>query len=128
MKATILPYSLSIILTKANQATVSMMTKGCMVASGVFLIFTTHIYQYFSVFFLFALVGDEPEVFFPKYFKTAILHAAHFRRVVKTRSLQRRTLKSIRNGNSLGLNCKQCSVGKLGDKHLNSSKRIVLTQ
>ena len=31
----------------------------------------------------FALFSDEPEVFFPKYSQTAILHAAHFQRVVK---------------------------------------------
>ena len=34
-------------------------------------------------FFLLAIVSDEPEVFLPKYSQTAILHAAHFRRVVK---------------------------------------------
>ena len=33
-------------------------------------------------FFLFALFSDEPEVFLPKYSQTAILRAAHFRRVV----------------------------------------------
>ena len=43
---------------------------------------TTQLYQYFSVFSLFVLLSDEPEVFLPKYFQTAILHAAHFRRVV----------------------------------------------
>ena len=31
---------------------------------------------------LFVLFGDEPEVCLPKYSQTAILHAAHFRRVV----------------------------------------------
>ena len=36
-----------------------------------------------SVFSLFALFSDEPEVFLPKYSQMAILHAAHFRRVVK---------------------------------------------
>ena len=51
--------------------------------SEVFLIFTTHLHQYFSVFLLFARFSDEPEVFLPKYSKTAILHAAHFRRVSK---------------------------------------------
>ena len=35
------------------------------------------------MFLLFALFSDEPEVFLPKYSQTAILHAAHFRRVVK---------------------------------------------
>ena len=44
--------------------------------------FTTQLYQYFSVFFLFALFSDEPELFLPKYSQTAILHAAHFQRVV----------------------------------------------
>ena len=34
------------------------------------------------MFCLFAPVSDEPEVFIPKYSQTAILHAAHFRRVV----------------------------------------------
>ena len=31
---------------------------------------------------LIALFSDKPEVFLPKYSQTAILHAAHFRRVV----------------------------------------------
>ena len=35
-----------------------------------------------SVYFLFAPFSDDPEVFFPEYSKPAILHAAHFRRVV----------------------------------------------
>ena len=51
-------------------------------ASEVFLIFTTQLYQYFSVFSLFALSIDEPEVFLPEYSQSAILHAAHFRGVV----------------------------------------------
>ena len=34
------------------------------------------------MFFLFALFTDELEVFLPKYSQTAIIHAAHFRRVV----------------------------------------------
>ena len=51
-------------------------------ASEVFLIFTTQLYQYLSGFLLFALVSAEPEIFHPKYSQTAILHAAHFRRVV----------------------------------------------
>ena len=50
----------------------------------MFLIFTTQLYQYYSLFFLFAIFNDEPEVFLPKYSQTAILHAAHFRRVVKS--------------------------------------------
>ena len=29
-----------------------------------------------------ALFSDEPKVFLPKYFQTAMLHAAHFRSVV----------------------------------------------
>ena len=33
--------------------------------------------------FLLALFSDEPQVFLPKYSQTAILHAAHFQRVVK---------------------------------------------
>ena len=33
--------------------------------------------------FLFALFSDEPEAFLPKSSQTVILHAAHFRRVVK---------------------------------------------
>ena len=56
---------------------------GLSTTSEVILIFTTQLYQYFSVFFLFALFKDEPEVFLPKYSQTAILHAADFRRVVK---------------------------------------------
>ena len=73
-------------------------------ASEVFRIFTTQLYQYFSVFLLLiencekvasaskkkkkknllliALFSNEPEVFLPKYSQTAILHAAHSRRVV----------------------------------------------
>ena len=51
-------------------------------ASEVFLIFTTQLYQYFSVFCLFSLFNDEHEVFLPEYFQRAIRHAAHFRRVV----------------------------------------------
>ena len=35
-----------------------------------------------SVFLLFALFGDEPEVFLPKYSQTSILYAAHSRGVV----------------------------------------------
>ena len=57
---------------------------GLSTASEVFLTFTTQLYQYYSCFCLFALVSDEPEVFLPKYSQTAILHAAHFWRVVNT--------------------------------------------
>ena len=56
---------------------------GLSTACEVFIIFTTQLYQYFSVFFLFALFSDEPEVFLPEYYQTAILHAAHFWRVVR---------------------------------------------
>ena len=49
----------------------------------MFLIFTTQIYQYLSVFSLFALLSDEPKVFLLEYSQTSILHAAHFWRVVK---------------------------------------------
>ena len=55
---------------------------GLSTASEVFLIVTTQLYQYFSVFFLVALFLDEPEVFLSKYSQTTILHAAHFQRVV----------------------------------------------
>ena len=51
-------------------------------ASEVFLIFTTLLYQILRAFFLFMLFKDEPEVFLLKYSQPAILHAAHFRRVV----------------------------------------------
>ena len=46
--------------------------------------FTTQLCQYFSMFCLFALFSDKPEVFLPKYSQTAILHAVLFQRVVKT--------------------------------------------
>ena len=72
-------------MTKTHRAIVCIMAKGyCGLSAAleVFLIFTTQLYQYFSVFFLFVLFGDEPEVFLPKYYQTAILQAAHFRRVV----------------------------------------------
>ena len=59
-------------------AMVSMMAKGC-TASEVVLIFTTQQYQYLSVFCLFPLLSDEPEVFLPKYSQPAMLHVAHFR-------------------------------------------------
>ena len=78
MRAIILP--MAIILTKALRATVSMMVS---TASEVFLIFTTQLNQFLSVFSLFALFSDEPEVFLPKYSQMAIPHAAHFWRVVK---------------------------------------------
>ena len=65
MRVTILPKA--IILTKALRVAVSIMAKGSSLARVLplrcFLIFTTQKYQYFRGFFLFALVGDEPEVF-----------------------------------------------------------------
>ena len=66
-------------------------------AASVFLIFTTQLYQYSSVFFLlFALFSEEPEVFLPKYSQTVILHAAHFRRVVNLmRTTQSRIVKFL---------------------------------
>ena len=54
---------------------------GLSTAFEVFLIFSIQLF--FSVYFLFALCSDEPEVFLPDYSQPAILHAAHFRRVVK---------------------------------------------
>ena len=56
---------------------------GLSTASELFLIFTIQLCHFFSVYFLFALVSDEPEVFLPEYSHTAILYAAHFQRVVK---------------------------------------------
>ena len=54
-------------------------------ASEVFHIFTTQLYQYFSVcYFLLALLRDKSEVFLPEYSQPAILHAAHVRRVVNS--------------------------------------------
>ena len=37
-----------------------------------------------SVYFLFALFSDEPEVFRPEYSQPAVLHAAHFWRAVQS--------------------------------------------
>ena len=39
-------------------------------------------YTIFSVFFLFALFSEEPQVFLPEYSQPTILHAANFWRVV----------------------------------------------
>ena len=61
---------------------------GLSTASEMFIYFTTQLCQYFSVFFLFALVSDEPEVFLPKYSPTTILHAAHFWRVTNENKLR----------------------------------------
>ena len=79
------------------------MAKGC-TASQVFLIFTTRLYQFLSVFSLFALFSDESKVFLPQYSQMAILQAAHFRRVVKTDYLSRHMskYKFIKAGNSIG--------------------------
>ena len=52
----------------------------------------------FVVFFVpFALFSDEPEVFFPKYSQTAILHAAHFRRVVNKQKRNSKDVKDDKN-------------------------------
>ena len=77
--------------TKAYRATVSTKANGCLVARVLplrcfLVLLTNYIYQYLSVIFLFALLSDEPEEFLPKYSQTAILHAAHFRRVVNLNS------------------------------------------
>ena len=84
MRVKILPWA--VILTNAHRAAVSMMAKGSIVARVLPLrcfLFLLPNYTFFSVFFLFALFTDEPEVFLPEYSQTAILHAAHFQRVVK---------------------------------------------
>ena len=57
---------------------------GLSTASEVFLIFTTQLYQFIVCLFLFAICSDKPEVFH-EYSQTIIRHAAHSRRVVKTR-------------------------------------------
>ena len=58
---------------------------GLSTASEVFLIFTTQLLPIpiFKCVFSITLFSDEPEVFLPKYSRTAICHAAHFQRVVK---------------------------------------------
>ena len=68
MRTTILPLAISL----AEYC-------GLRTASEVFLISTTQLYQYF---FSICTTYHKLEVFFPKYSQTAILHAAHFRRVV----------------------------------------------
>ena len=87
MRVTILPHA--IILIKAHRA-----VDGCgqysdqeeycgmRTDSEVFLIFTTQLYHFWVCIFLFALFNDQPEVFLSEYSLPAILHAAHFRRVV----------------------------------------------
>ena len=66
-----------------HRATVSIMTKGCILAlilpSLCFLFLPSNYINILVSFFLFALFSDEPEVFLPKYPQTAILHAVHFR-------------------------------------------------
>ena len=56
-------------MTKAQRAAVSLIAKGCTVARVLplrcILLFTTQLYQYFSVFLLFALFSNEPEVLLP---------------------------------------------------------------
>ena len=64
-----------------------MVAKGCIVARVLPLrcfLFLLPNYTIFSVYFLFVLLSDEPEVFHPEYYQPAILHTAHFRRVVNT--------------------------------------------
>ena len=65
----------------------SIMTKGCIVALVLplrcFLFLLPNYTNILVCFFLFAIFGDKPEVFLPRYSQTAILHAAHFQRVVK---------------------------------------------
>ena len=80
MRATILPRA--IVLTKTGQYDGRGVYCGLSTASEMFLIFTTQLYQFLCVFSLFAHFSDEPEVFLPKHSQMAILHAAHFRRVV----------------------------------------------
>ena len=76
---------------------------GLSTASEVFLIFTTQLYQYLSVFVLFALFSDASEVFLPKYSQTAKLHAAHFPRVVNTQ-FHKCYNQVTRNDSSVDLN------------------------
>ena len=63
------------------------MVKGCIVAGVLplkcFLFLLPNYNNILVGFFLFALVSNDPEVFLPNYSQTAVLHAAHFRRVVK---------------------------------------------
>ena len=66
-------------------ATVSMVARGNILAQVLPLtciLFLRPNYTILCVYFLFALFSDEPEVFLPEYSQTAILNAAHFRRVV----------------------------------------------
>ena len=55
---------------------------GLRTGSNVLFIFGTQLYQYFTVFFLFALFSDKPEVFLPEYSVAVILYADHIRRVI----------------------------------------------
>ena len=80
----------------------------------MFLIFTTLLYQCL-VCFLFALFIDEPEVFLPKYSQMAILHAAHFRKVVNTLHNSHPPLqKIIRKTNlCLAIVCTMCQFRRI---------------
>ena len=66
-------HPLAIILTAALRGLGQYDHWGLNKASEVFLISTTQLYQYFSVYFLFAPFSEEPEVFLPKYSQTAML-------------------------------------------------------
>ena len=73
MRVTILPKA--IIMTKAHRAVVSIIALSLLPNYTNSLMFL----------FQFALFSDEPEVFLPKHSQAAILHAAHFRRVVNSK-------------------------------------------
>ena len=83
MGATILPHA--IVLTKVHRAAVSIIAKGCIVALPLrcFLFLLPNYTNILVFYFLFELFSDEPEVFLAKSAQTAILHAAHFRWIVK---------------------------------------------
>ena len=71
---------------KARRGAVSMVAKGCIVASVLplrcFLFLLPNCTNMLVCSFLFAPAIGEPKVVLPKYYQTAILHANHFRRVV----------------------------------------------
>ena len=76
MRATILPKA--IILTKGHgQYDDQGLYCGLSTASEVFLIFTTQLYRYFSVFLLFVLFSDKPEGFLPDGSKYTINDPPH---------------------------------------------------
>ena len=87
MRTTILP--MAIILNKAHRAAVSMMAQWCIVALVLplrcFLCLLTNFTNILVFLCLFAPFSEEPEVFLSKYsqLQPAVLHAAHFRRLVK---------------------------------------------